>query len=109
VFSDVTPDMTIVREEIFGPVLVIQPYDDEDEAIRLANDTIFGLNAAVYSGDEQRAIRVARRIRSGQVQINDGAFNIHAPFGGYGQSGNGREFGKWGLEEFLETKSMQLP
>jgi aldehyde dehydrogenase (NAD+) len=109
VFSDCTPDMTIVREEIFGPVLAIQAYDDEDEAIRLANDTIFGLNAAVYSGDEQRAIAVARRIRSGQVQINDGAFNIHAPFGGYGQSGNGREFGKWGLEDFLETKSMQLP
>ena len=109
VFSDVTPDMAIVREEIFGPVLVIQAYDDEDEAIRLANDTIFGLNAGVFSGDEEHAIRVARRIRAGQVQINDGAFNIHAPFGGYKQSGNGREFGEWGLEEFLETKSMQLP
>ena len=109
VFSDVTPDMTIVREEIFGPVLVIQPYDDEDEAVRLANDTIFGLNAAVFSADADRAIAVARRLQAGQVQINDGAFNIHAPFGGYGQSGNGREFGKWGLEEFLETKSMQLP
>lgn len=109
VFSDVTPDMTIVREEIFGPVLVIQPYDDEDEAVALANDTIFGLNAAVFSASEERAMAVARRLRVGQVQINDGAFNIHAPFGGYGQSGNGREFGKWGLEEFLETKSMQLP
>ncbi|MFE3546539.1 aldehyde dehydrogenase family protein [Nocardia sp. NPDC059177] len=109
VFSDVTPEMAIVREEIFGPVLVIQPYDDEDEAVALANDSIYGLNAAVFSADEQRAIAVARRIRAGQVQINDGAFNIHAPFGGYGQSGNGREFGKWGLEEFLETKSMQLP
>jgi len=109
VFSDVTPDMAIVREEIFGPVLVIQAYDDEDDAVRLANDTMFGLNAGVYSGDAERAIRVARRIRAGQVQINDGAFNIHAPFGGYGQSGNGREFGEWGLEEFLETKSMQLP
>jgi len=109
VFSDVTPDMAIVREEIFGPVLVIQAYDDEDEAVRLANDTIFGLNAGVFAGDEEHAIRVARRIRAGQVQINDGAFNIHAPFGGYRQSGNGREFGEWGLEEFLETKSMQLP
>jgi aldehyde dehydrogenase (NAD+) len=109
VFSDVTPDMAIVREEIFGPVLVIQAYDDEDEAVRLANDTMFGLNAGVFAGDEEHAIRVARRIRAGQVQINDGAFNIHAPFGGYGQSGNGREFGEWGLEEFLETKSMQLP
>ena len=109
VFSDCTPDMTIVREEIFGPVLVIQAYDDEDEAIRLANDTVYGLNAAVYSADRERAIAVARQIRSGQVQINDGAFNIHAPFGGYGQSGNGREFGRWGLEEFLETKSLQLP
>ncbi|MFF2085486.1 aldehyde dehydrogenase family protein [Nocardia sp. NPDC058176] len=109
VFSDVTPDMAIVREEIFGPVLVIQPYDDEDEAVALANDSIYGLNAAVFSADEARAIALARRIRAGQVQINDGAFNIYAPFGGYGQSGNGREFGKWGLEEFLETKSMQLP
>jgi aldehyde dehydrogenase (NAD+) len=109
VFSDVTPDMAIVREEIFGPVLVIQTYDDEDEAVALANDTIFGLNAGVVSGDEEHAIRVARRIRAGQVQINDGAFNIHAPFGGYRQSGNGREFGESGLEEFLETKSMQLP
>ena len=109
VFSDVTPDMAIVREEIFGPVLVIQAYDDEDEAVRLANDSIFGLNAGVFSGDEEHAISVARRIRAGQVQINDGAFNIHAPFGGYRQSGNGREFGEWGLEEFLETKAMQLP
>jgi aldehyde dehydrogenase (NAD+) len=109
VFSDVTPDMAIVREEIFGPVLVIQAYDDEDEAVRLANDTMFGLNAGVFSGDEEHAIRVAHRIRAGQVQINNGAFNIHAPFGGYRQSGNGREFGEWGLEEFLETKSMQLP
>jgi aldehyde dehydrogenase (NAD+) len=109
VFSDVTPDMAIVREEIFGPVLVIQTYDNEDEAVALANDSIFGLNAGVISSDEEHAIQVARRIRAGQVQINDGAFNIHAPFGGYRQSGNGREFGESGLEEFLETKSMQLP
>lgn len=109
VFSETTPDMAIVKEEIFGPVLVIQAYDDEEEAIRLANDSIFGLNSAVMSADVDRAIAVGRRIRAGQVQINDGAFNICAPFGGYGQSGNGREFGTWGLEEFLETKSMQLP
>jgi aldehyde dehydrogenase (NAD+) len=109
VFSQTTPDMAIVKEEIFGPVLVIQAYDDEDEAVALANDTIFGLNSAVRSADVDRAIAVGRRIRAGQVQINDGAFNICAPFGGYGQSGNGREFGRWGLEEFLETQSMQLP
>jgi aldehyde dehydrogenase (NAD+) len=109
VFSDVAPDMSIVREEIFGPVLVIEAYDDEDQAVALANDSIYGLNAAVMSADEERAIAVGRRIRAGQVQINDGAFNICAPFGGFGQSGNGREFGKWGLEEFLETKSLQLP
>jgi len=109
VFSGVTPEMSIVREEIFGPVLVIEAYDHEDEAVALANDTIYGLNAAVISADEERAIAVGRRIRAGQVQINDGAFNICAPFGGFGQSGNGREFGRWGLEEFLETKSMQLP
>ena len=109
VFSRTTPDMAIVTEEIFGPVLAIQAYDDEDEAVALANDSIFGLNAAVMSADQDRAIAVGRRIRAGQVQINDGAFNICAPFGGYGQSGNGREFGRWGLEEFLETKSMQLP
>ncbi|KXP11424.1 aldehyde dehydrogenase [Tsukamurella pulmonis] len=109
VFTDVSEDMAIVREEIFGPVLVIQAYDDEEEAIRLANDTPYGLNAAVFSADRDRAVAVARRIRAGQVQINDGAFNIHAPFGGYKQSGNGREFGAWGLDDYLETKSMQLP
>jgi aldehyde dehydrogenase (NAD+) len=109
VFSETTPDMAVVKDEIFGPVLVIQAYDDEDEAVALANDSIYGLNSAVMSADEERAISVGRRIRAGQVQINDGAFNICAPFGGYRQSGNGRELGKWGLEEFLETKSMQLP
>jgi aldehyde dehydrogenase (NAD+) len=109
VFSETTPDMAVVKDEIFGPVLVIQAYDDEDEAVALANDSIYGLNSAVMSADEERAISVGRRIRGGQVQINDGAFNNCAPFGGYRQSGNGRELGKWGLEEFLETKSMQLP
>jgi len=109
VFTDVDADMAIVREEIFGPVLVIQAYDTEDEAIELANDTPYGLNAAVFSADQERAVAVGRRIRAGQVQINDGAFNINAPFGGYKQSGNGREFGAWGLDDYLETKSMQLP
>ena len=109
VFTDVDADMAIVREEIFGPVLVIQAYDTEDEAIELANDTPYGLNAAVFSADQERAVAVGRRIRAGQVQINDGAFNINAPFGGYKQSGNGREFGAWGLADYLETKSMQLP
>jgi aldehyde dehydrogenase (NAD+) len=108
VFSDVTPDMTIAREEIFGPVLVIQPYEDEDEAIAIANDTVYGLAGAVWSADPDRAKAVARRIRAGQVQINDGRFNAGAPFGGYKQSGVGREYGVIGFEEFLETKAMQL-
>jgi acyl-CoA reductase-like NAD-dependent aldehyde dehydrogenase len=109
IFADVTSDMTIAQEEIFGPVLVIMPYDDEDDAVRIANDTIYGLAGAVQSADVERAKRVARRIRTGQVDINGGAFNIQAPFGGYKQSGNGRELGKFGLEEFLEIKSLQLP
>src|SRR3954470_13419507 len=108
VFSDVTPEMTIAQEEIFGPVLVLMPYDDEDDAIRIANDTIYGLAGGVWSGDEERARRVARRIRTGQVEINGAAFNPLPPFGGYKQSGHGRELGKFGLEEFLETKAIQL-
>ncbi|MDI3389523.1 aldehyde dehydrogenase family protein [Streptomyces sp. B-S-A8] len=109
VFSDTTRDMAIVQEEIFGPVLVIQAYDDEDDAIRIANDTSYGLNAGVFSADLDRAQRVARRIRSGQVEINGAPWNHHAPFGGYKQSGAGRELGTHGLEEFLETKAIQLP
>jgi acyl-CoA reductase-like NAD-dependent aldehyde dehydrogenase len=108
VFSAVTSDMTIAQEEIFGPVLSIIPYDDEEDAVRIANDTIYGLAGGVWSGDPERAQRVARRIRTGQVEINGGAFNVMAPFGGYKQSGHGRELGKFGLEEFLETKSLQL-
>jgi aldehyde dehydrogenase (NAD+) len=108
VFADVTPTMTIAQEEIFGPVLAIMSYDDEEHAVRLANDTIYGLAAGVWSKDAERAKRVARRIRAGQVDINGGAFNPLAPFGGYKQSGNGRELGKLGFEEFLEAKSMQL-
>lgn len=109
VFTDTTPDMRIVTEEIFGPVLVIQTYETEDEALALANDTVYGLNAGVYSADVDRAIAFGRRLESGQVQINDGAFNIHAPFGGVKQSGNGRELGEAGFEDFLETTSLQLP
>ncbi|HEU0023919.1 MAG TPA: aldehyde dehydrogenase family protein [Thermoleophilaceae bacterium] len=108
VFSDVKPDMTIAQEEIFGPVLSIIPYDDEDDAVRIANDTIYGLAGGVWSSDEERARRVAGRIRTGQVEINGGAFNPLAPFGGYKQSGHGRELGRYGLEEFLVAKSLQL-
>ena len=107
VFSDVTPDMTIAKEEIFGPVLVLMPYDTEEEAIEIANGTPYGLAGAVWSADSERAERVARRLRTGQVDINGGNFNPSAPFGGYKQSGFGRERGKYGLEEFVETKSMQ--
>ena len=108
VFSDVTSDMTIAQEEIFGPVLVIIPYEDEEDAVRIANDTVYGLAGGVWSADEERAKRVAARIRTGQVEINGGAFNPMAPFGGYKQSGHGRELGRYGLEEFLVAKSLQL-
>ncbi len=108
VFADVTNDMTIAQEEIFGPVLSIIPYDDEDDAVRIANDTLYGLSGGVWSGDPERAKRVARRLRTGQVAINGGQFNILAPFGGYKQSGHGRELGTFGLDEFLEIKSLQL-
>ncbi len=108
VFSEVTPEMTIAREEIFGPVLVIQPYDGEEDAVRIANATEYGLAGGVWAGDQERAIAVARRLRSGQIEINGGAFNPAAPFGGYGQSGHGRENGRFGLEELLQVKSLQL-
>ena len=108
VFSNVDNKMTIAQEEIFGPVLSIIPYDDEEDAIRIANDSIYGLAGGVWSSDIERAKRVARRMRTGQVDINGGSFNAVAPFGGYKQSGVGRELGKFGLDEFLETKSLQL-
>jgi acyl-CoA reductase-like NAD-dependent aldehyde dehydrogenase len=108
VFSEVTAEMTIGREEIFGPVLAIQPYEDEAEAVRIANSTEYGLAGGVWSADTDRAIGVARKLRTGQVEINGGAFNPLAPFGGYGQSGHGREFGRYGLEEMLQVKSLQL-
>jgi aldehyde dehydrogenase (NAD+) len=108
VFSSVTRDMTIARDEIFGPVLSIIPYDTEEEAIDIANDTEYGLAGGVWSSDPDRAKAVARRLRTGQVEVNGGGFNPMAPFGGYKQSGNGREFGSFGLDEYLETKAMQL-
>ena len=108
VFGKVRNDMTIAREEIFGPVLSIIAYRDEEDAVRIANDTVYGLAGAVWSRDEARAQRVARRIRAGQVDVNGGAFNMNAPFGGFKQSGHGREAGIYGLEEFLEYKSLQL-
>ncbi len=108
VFGRVSNDMTIAREEIFGPVLSIIPYQDEEDAVRIANDTVYGLAGAVWSRDDARAQRVARRIRAGQVDVNGGAFNMNAPFGGFKQSGHGREAGVYGLEEFLEYKSLQL-
>jgi acyl-CoA reductase-like NAD-dependent aldehyde dehydrogenase len=108
VFSDVRSDMTIAQEEIFGPVLSILPYDTEEEAIDIANDSNYGLAGAVWAADPERAKQVARRIRTGQVDINGGSFNSLAPFGGFKQSGHGRELGRFGLEEFLEIKSLQL-
>ena len=108
VFGKVKPGSTIEQEEIFGPVLSIVTYKDEDEAVRIANDTAYGLAAAVWSKDEAHAQKVARRIRAGQVDVNGGAFNMNAPFGGFKQSGHGREAGVYGLEEFLEYKSLQL-
>jgi acyl-CoA reductase-like NAD-dependent aldehyde dehydrogenase len=108
VFSEVEAEMTIGQEEIFGPVLAIQPYEGEDDAIRIANSTPYGLAGGVWSADGERAIAVARRIRTGQIEINGGAFNPLAPFGGYGQSGHGRENGRYGIEELLQVKSLQL-
>ncbi|MFZ3277965.1 MAG: aldehyde dehydrogenase family protein [Candidatus Sulfotelmatobacter sp.] len=106
VFADVSNDMTIAREEIFGPVLCIIPYEDEDEAVRIANDTPYGLSGFVTSGNKERAVRVAKRLRSGTVHINGARIDFGGCFGGYKQSGNGREWGEAGLEEFLELKAI---
>ena len=108
IFGRVKPDATIAQEEIFGPVLSIITYEDEDEAVKIANCTPYGLGGGVWSKDEEHAKKVAKRMRTGQVDINGGPFNLQAPFGGYKQSGNGRELGRFGLEEFLEYKSLQL-
>jgi aldehyde dehydrogenase (NAD+) len=106
VFADVDPDAVIAQEEIFGPVLSVIPYADEAEAVRIANNTIYGLSGAVF-GEPEHALSLARQLRTGQVDVNGGRFNPVAPFGGYKQSGNGRELGRFGLEEFLEVKSIQ--
>jgi acyl-CoA reductase-like NAD-dependent aldehyde dehydrogenase len=107
VFADVRNDMKIAQEEIFGPVLSVLPYDDVDDAVRIANDTPYGLSGGVWGPDADEALAVARRLRTGQVEVNGGSFNPLAPFGGYKQSGNGRELGRFGLEEFHETKAVQ--
>ena len=109
IFGRVAPDSVIAQEEIFGPVLCIITCRDEEEAIAIANNTAYGLSGAVWSSEAARAQKVARRLQTGQVEINGGAFNIEAPFGGYKQSGLGREMGRYGLEEFLQYKSLQLP
>ncbi|MGI5290039.1 aldehyde dehydrogenase family protein [Nonomuraea polychroma] len=106
IFADVAPDAVIAQEEIFGPVLTIIPYRDDDQAVEIANSTMYGLTGAVF-GSHDRAMAIARRLRTGQVDVNGGGWNVLAPFGGYKQSGNGREFGRHGLEEYLETKSIQ--
>lgn len=108
VFADVTPQMTIAQEEIFGPVLSILSYEDQDEALAIANGTVYGLGGAVWAADEETAVAFARRMDTGQVDINGGRFNPLAPFGGYKQSGVGRELGPHGLAEYLQTKSLQF-
>ncbi|MET8024217.1 aldehyde dehydrogenase family protein [Streptomyces avermitilis] len=108
VFADVTPEMTIAKEEIFGPVLSVIRYEDEEDALRIANGTVYGLAGAVWAGDEAEAVTFARRLDTGQVDINGGRFNPLAPFGGYKQSGVGRELGAYGLGEYLQTKSLQF-
>ena len=108
IFADVKNDMIIAQEEIFGPVVVLIPYDSEAEAIEIANESVFGLSGAVWGNDVDHAIKVAKKMRTGQVTINSGEFNLSAPFGGYKQSGNGRELGVYGLHEFMEIKSLQL-
>tara|TARA_R110000787_G_scaffold67744_4_gene151691 strand:+ start:12239 stop:13663 length:1425 start_codon:yes stop_codon:yes gene_type:complete len=108
VFGRVREDMTIAQEEIFGPVLSIIPYKDEEDAIRIANGTVYGLSSGVWSNDKDHARKVARRLRSGNVIINGGGFNMMAPFGGYKQSGNGREHGPYALDDYLEVKALQM-
>ncbi|MNJ43759.1 3-succinoylsemialdehyde-pyridine dehydrogenase [compost metagenome] len=107
-FADVDNRMRIAQEEIFGPVLCLIPYQDEAQAIALANDSPFGLSSAVWAADRQHAMALARQLRAGQCFLNGAAFNYQAPFGGYKQSGNGREWGEEGLAEFVEIKAVQL-
>jgi aldehyde dehydrogenase (NAD+) len=108
--ADVTPEMRVAREEIFGPVLVAIPYDDDDDAVRIANDSIYGLSGHVFGADDERALAVARRIRTGTMSVNGGVwYSADVPFGGYRQSGIGREMGVAGFEEYLETKALARP
>jgi aldehyde dehydrogenase (NAD+) len=106
VFANVDPASVIAQEEIFGPVLAVIPYSDDEEAVQIANSTIYGLNGAVF-GEPEHALAIAKRVRAGQVDVNGPQMNLLAPFGGYKQSGNGREVGRFGLQEFLETKAIQ--
>ena len=106
VFGDVRPGMTIEREEVFGPVLAVMSYQDEDEAVEAANDTVYGLAAYVSSADIEHARRVAMRLRAGTVNLNYPAWDVHAPFGGYKQSGNGREYADFGIDDYLELKAV---
>ncbi len=108
VFADVDPDSELGQEEVFGPVLAITPYTDADDALRIANGTPYGLSGAVWAGSDDEAIDFARRVHTGQLDINGGAYNPSAPFGGYKKSGIGRELGRFGFEEYLQTKSLQL-
>lgn len=109
-FADVDPASTIAQEEIFGPVCCVIPFDDDDDAVRIANDSVYGLSGSIHSGSEERALDVARRIRTGTIALNGGQwFHVDTPFGGYKQSGLGRENGQMGFEEYLETKVMSLP
>jgi aldehyde dehydrogenase (NAD+) len=109
-FGDVRNEMAIAQEEIFGPVLVVIPHDGDDDAVRIANDNIYGLSGGVVSASTERALAVARRVRTGTLGVNGGMwFGPDAPFGGYKQSGIGREMGEQGFEEYLETKTIGLP
>ena len=109
VFADVDPDSELGQEEVFGPVLAVIPFDDDDDALRIANGTPYGLAGAVWAADDATAISFARQVQTGQLDINGGSYNPAAPFGGYKKSGIGRELGRFGFEEYLQTKSLQLP
>jgi aldehyde dehydrogenase (NAD+) len=108
VLADVSPDNPVAQEEVFGPVLSILRYRDEDDAVRIANHSRYGLTGGVWSADPDRALALARRLRTGQVDINGAGFNPLAPFGGYRQSGIGREHGRYGLSEYQQVKSVQF-
>ena len=108
IFANVDNSMTIAREEVFGPVLVLIPYSDEEEAIEIANNTAYGLSAYIQTGDIERGKHIARKLRAGMVRINHAPHSYNIPFGGYKQSGNGREWGKYGFEDYLEIKAISI-